>query len=182
MPMDPLIEVSTGGGKNMRETCARVLAAALMTGAIATVVGMSALFGTPTEAGRPIAAPPSAPQRSVRIEVTPAPHRKRVERINTARPVSAPARPVVVARRVTIVRKQRSRPSHRNLASTQPKPLAPAPAPAPAAPAQSTVAPTPAVEPTAPAVPPATEQDDGNNGNAYGHDKEHKQGHKDRED
>jgi hypothetical protein len=175
--MDPLIEVSTGGGKNMRETCARVLAAALMTGAIATVVGMSALFGTPTEAGRPIAAPPSAPQRSVRIEVTPLQHRKRVERVNTARPVSAPARPVVITRRVAIVRKHRSRPSRRILASAQPKPAAPAPAPAP----QPTVAP-PTVEPAAPAVPPATEQDDGNNGNAYGHDKEHKQSHKDRED
>src|SRR5437588_2384463 len=42
MPMDPLIEVSTGQGENMRETCARVLAAALMTGAIAAVVAMSA--------------------------------------------------------------------------------------------------------------------------------------------
>jgi hypothetical protein len=176
--MDPLIEVSTGGGKNMRETCARVLAAALMTGAIATVVGMSALFGTPTEAGRPIAAPPSAPQRSVRIEVTPLQHRKRVEPVNTARPVSAPARPVIVTRRVAIVRKHRSRPSRRILASAQPKPPTPAaPAPAP----QPTVAP-PTVEPAAPAVPPATEQDDGNNGNAYGHDKEHKQSHKDRED
>jgi hypothetical protein len=178
--MDPLIEVSTGGGKNMRETCARVLAAALMTGAIATVVGMSALFGTPTEAGRPIAAPPSAPQRSVRIEVTPLQHRKRVERVNTARPVSAPARPVIVTRRVAIVRKHRSRPSRRILASAQPKPPAPA-APAPAPAPQPTVAP-PTVEPAAPAVPPATEQDDGNNGNAYGHDKEHKQSHKDRED
>src|SRR5947207_7116988 len=75
MPMNPLIEVSTDGGRNMRETCGRVLAAALMTGAIATVVGMAALSDTPSEAGRPIAAPPSSLQHSVRLTVQPAPRR-----------------------------------------------------------------------------------------------------------
>jgi hypothetical protein len=177
MPIDPLIEVSTVGGRNMRETCARVLAAALMTGAIATVVGMSALFNTPTEAGRPIAAPPSSLQRSVRFEV--AVHRRnRVERIETARPISAPARPGVVSRRVVIVRKHRSQPPRRSLASTQRKPRAPAPVVA----SRPTVAPPP-VEPAPPeTVAPATDQNDGKHGHAYGHDKEHKHGSKGHEE
>ena len=162
----------------MRETCARVLAAALMTGAIATVVGMSALFDTPTEVGRPIAAPPSSLQRSVRIEVAAAHRRKRVERSETARPISAPARPVVVTRRVVIVHKHHSAPPRRSLASTKHKP----PAPLPLAPSRPAVAPPP-VEPAPPeAVAPATEQDDDKQGHAYGHDKEHKHGNKGHEE
>jgi hypothetical protein len=177
MPIDPLIEVSTVGGRNMRETCARVLAAALMTGAIATVVGMSALFNTPTEAGRPIAAPPSSLQRSVRVEV--AVHRRnRVERIETARPISAPARPGVVSRRVVIVRKHRSQPPRRSLASTQRKPRAPARVVA----SQPTVAPPPGAPAAPETVAPATEQNDGKHGHAYGHDKEHKHGSKGHEE
>jgi hypothetical protein len=177
MPIDPLIEVSTVGGRNMRETCARVLAAALMTGAIATVVGMSALFNTPTEAGRPIAAPPSSLQRSVRFEV--AVHRRnRVKRIETARPISAPARPGVVSRRVVIVRKHRSQPPRRSLASTQRKPRAPAPVVA----SQPTVAPPPGAPAAPETVAPATEQNDGKHGHAYGHDKEHKHGSKGHEE
>jgi hypothetical protein len=177
--MDPLIEVSTVGGRNMRETCARVLAAALMTGAIATVVGMSALFDTPTEVSRPIAAPPSLLQRSVRVEVAAVHRRNRVEpRRHTARRISAPARPVVVTRRLVIVRKHRPKAPQRSLASTQRK----APAPAPVAPAQPAVVPPP-VEPATPqAAAPTTEQDDGNHGHAYGHDKEHKPGHKGHEE
>ena len=85
----------------MRGTCARVLAAALMTGAIATVVAMSALFETPRGPGGPIAAPPSSLQRSVRLQAPPVPARRtraiRVE--TTAHPISRPARPVVVSRR-----------------------------------------------------------------------------------
>ena len=164
----------------MRETCARVLAAALMTGAIATVVGMSALFDTPTGVSRPIAAPPSSLQRSVRVEVAAVHRRNRVEGIHTARRVSGPARPIVVARRLVVVRKHRSKPSHRSLASTQRKP--PAPAPAPAAPAQPAVVPPP-VEPAAPqAAASTTEHDDDNHGHAYGHDKEHKHDHKGHEE
>ena len=148
-----------------------------MTGAIATVVGMSALFNTPTEAGRPIAAPPSWQQRSVRVEV--AVHRRNnVKRIETARPISAPARPGVVTRRLVIVRKRGSHPPRRSLASTQRK----APAPAPVVPSQPTVAPPP-VEPAPPeTVAPATEQNDDKHGHAYGHDKEHKHGNKGHEE
>jgi hypothetical protein len=50
----------------MRETCARVLAAALMTGAIAFAVGMPALFGTAEDFGRSLTAPPSSLRRTVR--------------------------------------------------------------------------------------------------------------------
>jgi hypothetical protein len=50
----------------MRESCARVLAAALMTGAIAFAVGMPALFETAHDFGRTLLAPPSSLQRTVR--------------------------------------------------------------------------------------------------------------------
>ena len=160
----------------MRETCARVLAAALMTGAIATVVGMSALFDTPTEVSRPIAAPPSLLQRSVRVEVTAVHRRNRVEPRRHTRRISAPARPAVITRRLVIVRKHHSKPPQRSLASTQRKPQAPV------APAQPAVVPPP-VEPAVPqTAAPTTEQDDGNHGHAYGHDKEHKHGHKGHEE
>ena len=50
----------------MRETCARVLAAALMTGAIAFAVGMPALFETAHDLGRSFLTPPSSLHRTVR--------------------------------------------------------------------------------------------------------------------
>src|SRR4051812_38070176 len=97
MPMDPLIEVSTGQGGNMRETCARVLAAALMTGAIATVVGMSALFEMPREADRALVVPPSSLQRTVRLKVPPARrHAPAAERLVSAHTNNTPSRRVVV--------------------------------------------------------------------------------------
>ena len=49
----------------MREKSARVLAAALLTGAIAFATAMPALFGAPREAGQSLTAPPSSLQRSV---------------------------------------------------------------------------------------------------------------------
>src|SRR5437773_3945449 len=105
MPMNPLIEVSTDGGRNMRETCARVLAAALMTGAIATVVGMSAVLGTPSEAGQPIVAPPSSVQRTVRLTAKPAPrHRQTAARLVTAHTIHVRPRPEVVTRSLAVVR------------------------------------------------------------------------------
>ena len=51
----------------MREKCARVLAAALMTGAIGFALAMPALFGTGHDAGRSLTAPPSFLQRSVHV-------------------------------------------------------------------------------------------------------------------
>jgi len=51
----------------MRETCARVLAAALMTGAIGFVLAMPAVFGTAHDAVRSLTSPPSSLQRSVHV-------------------------------------------------------------------------------------------------------------------
>ena len=154
----------------MRETFARVLAAALMTGAIATVVGMSALFEMPSEPRRPIAAPPSSLQRSVRLEAQPAPHRTRATRLQTAPPVSSLARPVVVTRSLVVIRPHRVHPPVRELASVrqQPKP-APAPAPAPAVP-------QPPAAPAVVAVPPSeSDKHETEHGHGPGSDKGHKE-------
>jgi hypothetical protein len=51
----------------MRENCARVLAAALMTGAIGFALAMPAIFATAHDAGRSLTAPPSFLQRSVHV-------------------------------------------------------------------------------------------------------------------
>src|SRR5689334_21416227 len=145
MPMDPLNGVSTDGGKNMRETCARVLAAALLTGAIATVVGMSGVFGTPGQASRPLAAPPSALQRTVRLSVQSYRLLPRVTRVTAPR-LEAWTRPQVVTRSLVVVRPARHhvRPApSRQLASSKPAPAPPTATVVPAAPAQ-VAAPAPA--------------------------------------
>ena len=51
----------------MMETCARVLAAALMTGAIGFALAKPAIFATAHNAGRSLTAPPSFLQRSVHV-------------------------------------------------------------------------------------------------------------------
>jgi len=166
----------------MRETCARVLAAALMTGAIAAVVAMSALFDMSVEAGRPITAPPSSLQRSVRVVALPAPrvHRTSVERRVLAHKITAPARAMVLTRRLVIVRTHRLRPKQRALASTKPKaqPLTPAPTVEPAV--LSTA-------PTVPAPPVSDDQEhehehDHGNGHDNGHGHGHGNGHEGHED
>jgi hypothetical protein len=165
--MDPLIEVSTDRGRNMRETCVRVLAATLMTAAIATVVGMSALFRSPGEARRPIAAPPSSLERTVRLMVRPAARHPRPA-VRPARPVSAPVEHSAIAHTLVVIRTKPAPRPQRHLAAAHP----PAPAPAPAA------EPLPAPAPVAAPAPPAEDQpheDDGRpgkgHGHAYGHDK-----------
>jgi hypothetical protein len=168
--MDPWIEVSTLGGKNMRETCARVLAAALLMGAIASVVGMAAHLGAPTDTGGAIAAPPSSLQRTVRLTVRPAskapPH---VARLVTAPPatVHRPRRAVTTRLIVTKHRNRRPAPK-RQLATTPPAP-APAPASAPVPPPTTTEAQPPAPVPDQP--------DNHGHGHAYGRD-----GHDGRDD
>jgi type IV secretory pathway VirB10-like protein len=163
----------------MRETCARVLAAALMTGAIAGTVGMSALFGPTSEADRPITAPPSSLQRFVRAEVlrgAPA-HRAKVERrVVTHSLRTTRARPRPATHRLVIIRTHRVHAVPRRLATTKPKPQPVAQAPAVQA------APTPEAASPAPPTPPVEEaesdHDHGNgNGNAYGHEKDHGHGH-----
>jgi hypothetical protein len=77
----------------MRETCARVLAAALMTGAIGFALAMPAIFATAHNAGRSLTAPPSFLQRSVHV-VASAPSRAaragRLEETQQTRPASLP--------------------------------------------------------------------------------------------
>jgi hypothetical protein len=180
--MDPLIEVSTGQGRNMRETCARVLAAALMTGAIATVVGMSALFDTPGEVDRALTVPPSSQLRSVRVEVPPAPPRApAVVRLAIAHPTrTASVRPAILTRRLVVRRTfvaRRTRP-RRQLAAVQPKPT-PATQPAPAPEPQT--APPPA--PPAPGRSGKEQPKVGAGGDhADQHDGGHGQGHDKREE
>jgi hypothetical protein len=154
MPIDPLIEVSTDRGENMRETCARVLAAALMTAAIATVVGMPALFGGPEEPAAQIAAPPSSFVRSVRLVAQPAPRPKRAQPV---RRVTTPVRPVVVAPSLVVIHTKRAPHQGRRLAAVKAPPVA-----APVAEAVPLETPDPAVEPDRPGK---------GHGHAYGHDK-----------
>src|SRR4029077_15860230 len=141
----------------MRATCARVLAAALLTAAISTVVGMSALFGTPSEAGRPIAAPPSKLQRSVRLTARPEPpHGQSTAQLvttHTNRPAPS-ARTEVITRSLVVVRKRK--PAHRS-AGRQLTDVKPSPEPAAA--------------PTAQPAPQADGSGHGR-GHAYGHDKQ----------
>src|SRR3954454_20866587 len=90
----------------MRETFARALAAALMAGSIATVVGMAALVRTPNEAARPISAPPSALQRSVRLAAQPAPRQHRsVARLVPTRTIQVPAPPAPARPSPAVVRR-----------------------------------------------------------------------------
>jgi hypothetical protein len=160
----------------MRETCARVLAAALLTGAIATVVAMSALVDGPREPARPIAAPLSSVQRSVRLTARIVPrHRPRAARLVTTHSTDGARRPAAATHRLVVARPQRGapRPRPRELAAVPattaapalPPPVAPAPPPAPAE----------ASTPADPA-PPVPDTSDGpgrhGRGHAYGHDKQ----------
>jgi hypothetical protein len=161
--MDPLNGVSTDGGRNMRETCLRVLAAGLMTAAIAAVVGMSTLVATPSVPVRPIAVPPSA-LNAVRIHVAlVSPRRRVVKRVRATPRINTPPPQTVIKRRVVSIH---TRPPSRRLASNPVTPAAPAP--------------TPVVEAAQPEAPvttqPAESDEPKNNGHAYGHDKQHGKG------
>ena len=174
--MNPLIEVSTDGGRNMRETCARVLAAALMTGAIATVVAMSAMLGAPTEHGRPIAVQPSLVQRTVRLAAQLSPkYRRDAARLVTAHTIHVRPRPVLVTRSLVVVRPHRTRRpvQHRQLtAAKPPAPTVTPPAPA-AVPAPAPVEPAPAVT----GEDAANGEGDPGHGHGHGQSQGHGQGH-----
>lgn len=156
----------------MRETCARVIAAALLTGAIATVVGMSALVDTPPEPARPVAAPLPTVQRSVRLTARIVPrHRRHAARLVTTRPTYSPARRPAVTHSLIVARPQRAapRPQPRQLAAVPAPAAAPAPPPAPA---PATVE-APAPADPAPVVPDTSDGPGRHGrGHAYGHDKQ----------
>jgi hypothetical protein len=155
----------------MRETCARVLAAALMTGAIASVVWMSALAGTPNETARPLAAPAAPPPRSVtiRVKTVHAAPKKPARPFRPAPTAQVAAATVVVARPLAASHPRRAKRQVRHLASAHAAPTAAAPAPAEVQ------------APSTPTVEPVDEHGNGN-GNGYGHDKARGKGHEKHED
>jgi hypothetical protein len=173
----------------MRESCARVLAAALMTGAIAGVVGMAALVRTPTEAGPPISAPRSSLQRSVRLAAEPAPrpHRHTV-RLVTRHTIHVQARPSVVRPRLAVVRRHAAvrRPARpRQLAVLTPAPQAAPTPPPPAAPADATPEPPPAPTTADPATSNAEadgQEEAEDDGPGHGHGRGHAYGHEQQDD
>ena len=173
----------------MRETCARVLAAALMTGAIATALGLPALFGSAQEVGRGLVTPPSSHQRSVRVPALAAPPRpvraERLVRAQSVKPARARTRPAVVrtpARR-RVVLKPAPAPApqpepepapERLLTATvhQPEPepeMEPEREPEPAKPKKEKKEKKPAPEVAPAEVPPPAEEEQG-----HGKDKDEK--------
>src|SRR5712691_202188 len=134
----------------MRETCARVLAAALMTGAIATAMGLPTLFDSAQDSGRVLTAPPSSLQRSLPAPALFVPVRRaRAERLVAALSIHRSASRLATVRSVPsrrVVRAPRSapppatagqsappapKPETRELATTTPEPAVPTPAPTP---------------------------------------------------
>jgi hypothetical protein len=138
----------------MRVKCARVLAAALMTGAIGFALAMPAFFGTPNDVSRLLTAPPSSLQRSVRAvaPLATTSSTEAAERLVGRRSVTTAARLAVI--RFNLGAGPAGRPGSLRPSSLarQPKPKpTPKPGPTPA----TTPAPTPA---PAPAQAPDTRQ------------------------
>ena len=163
----------------MRETCARVLAAALMTGAIAAVVAMSALIDTPRAVERALSAPPSSLQRSVRLTALPLPRRAPATRrvLPAVRETAVHPRAVVLSR--PVVRRIKVAPQaqtqRRQLEAVKPKQAPPAAAPAPAAAPPPSPAP-PATNDAQPKGHDHADHQDGQGGQ-NGQDNGHGQGH-----
>ena len=181
--MDPLIEVSTYGGKNMRETCARVLAAALLTGAIATVVAMAAHLNGPSEAGMRLSVPPSSLQRTVPLTARPLAGHRSAAKLVTTHTSHVRPQPEVIQRSLVVVHPRhahRPTPSpHRQLTENVPPPVPTAPTPTPT----PTPAPVPEPAPVVEAPAPAPSQDQqGEQGQAQGHGRGHAYGHDKQDD
>jgi hypothetical protein len=142
----------------MRETCARVLAAALMTGAIGFAIGMPAIVGTAHNAGRSLTAPPSFLQRSVHV-VASAPSRSarggRLEETQSIGPasVSPAGRSGSTSNGSTSASSRHSTRGGRS--ELGPKP-APKPTPVPATRELASTSTPTAVSPPAPSQPAAT--------------------------
>jgi hypothetical protein len=144
----------------MREKCARVLAAALMTGAIGFALAMPAFFGTATDVDRSLTAPPSFLQRSVQV-VASAPSRSaRSGRLEGTQPIR-PAGFLAVSRsRSTRTGSTSASSRHSSTvgrSKPDPKPT-PAPVPTPAPDTRELADTTPAatVSPPAPSQPAAS--------------------------
>jgi hypothetical protein len=144
----------------MRETCARVLAAALMTGAIGFALAMPAFFGSTPDADRSLTAPPSSLLRSVDLLAS-APSRpaRHVDTQPFGRAVYGPAVPAA---------SPHSRPARPSKPSPKPTPT-PAPTSGTRELASDTLA--------APVTPPAPSQPTtSGNGKGKGHDKPKEKG------
>jgi hypothetical protein len=175
----------------MRETCARALAAALMTGAIATALGLPSAFESASAPERGLTAPPSSLQRTVRIPsgtVRERPHRAELLVVRSSSHPSATTKardvrrvsvhrhpPVTQQPRVASTRGPAPKPASPP-APSEPPVAAPAPAPVPAGGPReltsTTPDPPPAVEAEAPPRPVAEDSET---------DKEHGNKDKDKE-
>ena len=155
----------------MRETCARVLAAALMTGAVAFVVAMPALFGPEPDVTRPLTAPPSSLRRSVHVTALEAPADRAVERPSGAQTIAnrtgprarRPEAPRIATDRTPI---GPLRPASAGRSESHPTPT-PAPKPVPPSAPETETRQLAAASPTASAPEPATDNDHG-----HGHHKD----------
>jgi hypothetical protein len=171
----------------MRETCARVLAAALMMGAIASAVGLPSTFESASGQERGLTAPPSSLQRTVRVPAGVVGERaRRVERpavgkqrhqagaqARTVRYVAAPPR-TPSASRLHVRHPSKPKPPVSAPAAPPTAPPVAAPAPGKTDPRELTAT-TPA--PVEPVQPPATEEPDADKGNGKGKkDKGHEDG------
>src|SRR5919201_1383837 len=132
--------------------CARVLAAALMTGAIAGAVAFPALFGQGSGPHRALIAPPSSQLRTLRVPAltAPAQHHAVQAAQPRARGTRAALATVKIAPSAAAVHGFKAVPP-RTTSRPTPPPPEPAPAPAPSAPAPSAT--PPAEAQAAPASP-----------------------------
>jgi hypothetical protein len=184
--------------------CARVLAAALMTGVIGAALSLPALLSTGGGEHGALHAPPSAQQRTLRLPElnAPAQHRQQhKQHVNTHGVVRHPGASSLATTRVArrsnttsflasnrIATAPRVTPAPITTPAPRPtEPVTPPPPPPPAPPAEAAPPPTrelastppPVVEPVTP--PPADDEDegddDGDNGCDDGGGDNHGQGH-----
>ncbi len=124
----------------MRATCARVLAAALMTGAIAFVLAMPAFVGVANDVGRSLTAPPSFLQRPVNVVASALSRPEPAASLNgmhRAQPTIPPAgvRPGSSQPGGTLASSRHSTTAGHSKPDPKPGPAPPKPAPAPPKPA-----------------------------------------------
>jgi hypothetical protein len=178
----------------MREKGVRVLAAALMTGAIGFALAMPAFFGTVHDVARSLTAPPSSLQRSVHLVASARAHPVRAGRLGGAHPIGPAVHSALVrsgssdigststsSRHPTTSgpSKPRAKPSPTPTPTPKPTPT-PTPSPTPAAPTPTPApttrdlannTPAASVSPPAPSTPAASSGDKEGKGKGKGHDK-----------
>jgi hypothetical protein len=146
----------------MREQCARVLAAALMTGAIGFALAMPAILETAHKAaGRSLTAPPSSLQRSVHVVASAPSLSARFGRLEGRQPIQPagflPASRSGSTRNASTPASSRhSSRAGRSERAPKPAPPKPTPAPAPATRELADTTPAPPASPPAPSQPAAS--------------------------